>query len=54
MPAWIIVLIAIAVVLILLGVFVEVVKFLLWLGIAALVVGLIAWLIGSIGGRKTR
>lgn len=49
---WLI-LIIIAIVLILLGVFVEVAKFLLWVGIALLVVGIIWWLMQYIAGRRS-
>jgi len=45
MPALIVILIVVGIVLLLLGVFVEAVKFLLWLGIIILVIGVIAWLL---------
>ncbi|GAA1920348.1 hypothetical protein GCM10009775_11150 [Microbacterium aoyamense] len=48
MPALIIILIVVGIVCLLLGVFVEAVKFLLWLGIVILVIGIIAWLLGFI------
>lgn len=54
MPTWIIILIVVAIALILLGVFVEVAKFLLWIGLVVLVIGVIWWLIQYIGGRRTR
>lgn len=44
MPALLIVLIVVGIVCLLLGVFVEAVKFLLWLGIVILVIAVIAWL----------
>ncbi|MEJ1154360.1 MULTISPECIES: hypothetical protein [Microbacterium] len=53
MPAWIIILIVVAIVLILLGAFVEVAKFLLWIGLVVLVIGLIWWLMQAIAGRKS-
>lgn len=45
MPALIVILIVVGIVLLLLGVFVEAVKFLLWLGIVILVIAVIAWLL---------
>ncbi|WP_439591286.1 hypothetical protein [Microbacterium sp.] len=44
MPALLIILIVVGIVCLLLGVFVEAVKFLLWLGIVILVIAVIAWL----------
>ncbi len=52
MPAILLVIIVIGIVLLLLGAFVEAVKFLLWLGIAAILVGVIAWLMRSIRSRR--
>jgi hypothetical membrane protein len=43
-----IILVIVGIVLLLLGVFVEAVKFLLWIGIALLIIGVIAWLLRSI------
>lgn len=44
MPAFLIILIVVGIVLLLLGVFVEAVKFLLWVGLVILIIGVIAWL----------
>jgi hypothetical protein len=44
MPALVIVLIVVGIVLLLLGLFVEAVKFLLWVGLVILIVAVIAWL----------
>ena len=52
MPALFILIIVVGIVLLLLGLFVEAVKFLLWLGIVIVVVGIIAWLLRSIPGRN--
>lgn len=52
MPALFILIIVVGIVLLLLGLFVEAVKFLLWLGIVIVVVGIIAWLLRSITGRN--
>lgn len=40
----VIILLIVAIVLILLGVFVEVAKFLLWIGLVLLIIAIIAWL----------
>ncbi|HJB64118.1 hypothetical protein [Microbacterium faecale] len=47
---WIIVIVA--VVLLVLGGIVEAVRFLLWVGIALVLIAVIAWLIRSIAGRR--
>lgn len=47
---WIIVIVA--VVLLVLGGIVEAVRFLLWVGIALVLIAIIAWLIRSIAGRR--
>ncbi|MET2011100.1 hypothetical protein ABXJ56_06070 [Microbacterium chocolatum] len=52
MPALFILIIVVGIVLLLLGLFVEAVKFLLWLGIVIVVIGVIAWLLRSITGRN--
>lgn len=52
MPALFILIIVVGIVLLLLGLFVEAVKFLLWLGIVIVVIGIIAWLLRSITGRN--
>ena len=44
MPALLIILIVIGLALLFLGIFVEAVKFLLWIGIVILVIAVIAWL----------
>ena len=44
MPALVIILLIVGIVLLLLGVFVEAVKFLLWVGIVIVVIAVIAWL----------
>lgn len=48
MGVLIVIAIVVAIVLILVGAFVGVVKFLLWVGIAILLISLIAWLMRSI------
>lgn len=53
MGVLIVIAIVVAIVLILLGVFVEVAKFLLWIGIVLLVIALIGWLLRYISGRRT-
>jgi uncharacterized protein (DUF983 family) len=45
MPALVTILIVVGIVLLLLGIFVEAVKFLLWLGLVLLVIGVIVWLL---------
>ncbi|GAA3636241.1 hypothetical protein GCM10022200_19480 [Microbacterium awajiense] len=47
-----IILIVVGIVLLLLGVFVEAVKFLLWLGLVILVIAIIAWLLRSIRSKS--
>lgn len=51
MVGLLVILIIVGIVLLLLGVFVEAVKFLLWIGIVILVIAVIAWLMRSIRGR---
>ena len=48
-----ILLIVIAVILLFIGGFVEAVKFLLWIGIILLIIGVIGWLFRYISGRRT-
>ncbi|GAA5028167.1 hypothetical protein ACFQRL_06180 [Microbacterium fluvii] len=48
MTSLVILLIIVGIVLLLLGVFVEAAKFLLWIGLVLLIVGVIAWLMGFI------
>ncbi len=47
-----IILIVVGIILLLLGVFVEAVKFLLWLGLVILVIAIIAWLLRSIRSKS--
>lgn len=51
MPALAIILIVIGIVLLLLGVFVEAVKFLLFVGIAIIILAVIAWLMRSMRNK---
>ncbi len=44
MPAFLIILVIVGIVLLLLGVFVQAVKFLLWVGLVILIIAVIAWL----------
>ncbi|MBZ4487980.1 hypothetical protein LQ938_12140 [Microbacterium sp. cx-55] len=45
MPALALILLIIGIVLLLLGVFVEAVKFLLWVGLVIVIIAIIAWLL---------
>ncbi|MCC4908981.1 hypothetical protein [Microbacterium sp. cx-59] len=45
MPALALILLVIGIVLLLLGVFVEAVKFLLWVGLVIVIIAIIAWLL---------
>ncbi|SJM70605.1 hypothetical protein [Gulosibacter sp. 10] len=52
MNAFLIILIVIAIVIAIVGSLVEAVNFLIWVGIALLVLAVIAWLLRTITGRK--
>lgn len=52
MNALFIIIIIIAIILAIVGGFVEAVNFLLWVGLVLLIIAVIAWLLRSVAGRK--